>query len=65
LGGLLELTRWNQNIQDMIASGAPFQLITTFNEWGEGTAAESAQEWASSSGYGAYLDDLHDNGAGP
>ena len=49
----------------MIASGAPFQLVTTFNEWGEGTAVESAQEWASSSGYGAYLDALHDNGAGP
>jgi hypothetical protein len=60
-----DLTRWNQNIQDMIASSAPFQLITTFNEWGEGTAVESAQEWATSSGYGAYLDALHNNGADP
>ncbi len=25
-----DLTRWNQNIRDMIASGAPFQLVTTF-----------------------------------
>ncbi|HLO29460.1 MAG TPA: alkaline phosphatase family protein [Anaerolineales bacterium] len=57
-----DLTRWNQNIRDMIASGAPFQLVTTFNEWGEGTSVESAQEWASSSGYGAYLDALHSNG---
>lgn len=56
-------TRWNQNIQDMIASGAPFQLVTTFNEWGEGTAVESAQEWATPSGYGAYLDALHNNGS--
>jgi hypothetical protein len=46
----------------MIASGAPWQLIATFNEWGEGTAVESAQEWATSSGYGAYLDALHNNG---
>jgi hypothetical protein len=58
-----DLTRWNQNIQDMIASAAPFQLITTFNEWGEGTAVESAEEWATSSGYGAYLDALHNNGS--
>ncbi|HXD10089.1 MAG TPA: DNRLRE domain-containing protein, partial [Anaerolineales bacterium] len=40
-----------------------FQLVTTFNEWGEGTSVEGAQEWASSSGYGAYLDALHNNGA--
>jgi hypothetical protein len=46
----------------MIASAAPFQLVTSFNEWGEGTAVESAQEWASASGYGAYLDALHDDG---
>ncbi len=57
-----DLNRWNQNIKDMVASGAPFQLITTFNEWGEGTAVESAQEWATASGYGAYLDALHNNG---
>jgi glycosyl hydrolase family 99/calcineurin-like phosphoesterase family protein len=60
-----DLTRWNQNVRDMVASGAPFQLITTFNEWGEGTSVESAQEWASSSGYGAYLDALHNNGNQP
>jgi len=59
-----DLNRWNQNIKDMVASGAPFQLITTFNEWGEGTSVESAQEWATSSGYGAYLDALHNNGNG-
>jgi hypothetical protein len=57
-----DLNRWNQNIKDMIASGAPWQLITTFNEWGEGTSVESAEEWASSSGFGAYLDALHNNG---
>ena len=50
---------WNQNIRDMIASGAPWQLVTTFNEWGEGTSVESASEWASPSGYGEYLDALH------
>ena len=57
-----DLTRWAQNVRDMVASGAPFQLITTFNEWGEGTSVESATDWASASGYGAYLDLLHTNG---
>jgi Glycosyl hydrolase family 99/Calcineurin-like phosphoesterase len=59
-----DLNRWNQNVRDMTASGAPWQLVTTFNEWGEGTSVESANEWASSSGYGAYLDALHNNGNG-
>jgi hypothetical protein len=43
----------------MVASKEPWQLVTTFNEWTEGTAIESAQEWASPSGYGTYLDALH------
>lgn len=60
-----DLDRWRQNIRAMIASGARFQLITSFNEWGEGTAVESAAEWASPSGYGLYLDALHNDGAPP
>src|SRR5438128_4714068 len=51
--------RWTANVQAMKASNAPWQLVTTFNEWGEGTAVESAQEWASPSGRGTYLDTLH------
>jgi hypothetical protein len=54
-----DLNRWKQDVAQMIASGAQWQLVTTFNEWGEGTAIESAQEWASVSGYGDYLDALH------
>jgi hypothetical protein len=56
-----DLTRWQQDVRDMVASHEPWQLITTFNEWGEGTAVESASEWSSASGYGAYLDALHNN----
>ena len=51
--------RWTANVQAMVASNAPWQLVTTFNEWGEGTSVESAQEWASPSGRGTYLDTLH------
>lgn len=43
----------------MVASKEPFQLVTTFNEWNEGTAIEPATAWASPSGYGQYLDVLH------
>jgi hypothetical protein len=57
-----DLNRWNQNVKDMVASGAPWQLIATFNEWGEGTAVESAQEWATNIGYCAFLDIRHNNG---
>jgi Glycosyl hydrolase family 99 len=53
---------WRQQVRDMVASGKPWQLVTTFNEWGEGTAVEAAQEWESPSGYGSYLDALHDDG---
>jgi hypothetical protein len=54
--------RWARDIQAMIASKANFQLITTFNEWGEGTSVENAKEWNSSSGFGSYLDVLHYDG---
>ncbi len=60
-----DVTRWAQNVQDMVASGTAWQLVTTFSEWGEGTAVEPAAEWASSSGYGQYLDVLHYNGNMP
>lgn len=55
-----DVGRWRASIAGMVASGVPLQLITTFNEWGEGTAVESADEWASPSGYGLYLDALHE-----
>ena len=57
-------TAWPQRIRDMVASGKPWQLVTTFNEWGEGTAVEPAQEWESPSGYGTYLDALNSDGTG-
>jgi hypothetical protein len=57
-----DLNRWKSDIQAMAASEANFQLITTFNEWGEGTAVEKANEWTSQSGFGDYLDALHWDG---
>jgi hypothetical protein len=54
--------RFASSVRAMMASGAPWQLVTTFNEWGEGTSVEPAEEWSSASGYGAYLDVLHADG---
>ncbi len=52
--------RWRDDVAAMVSSGARWQLVLTFNEWPEGTSVESAQEWATPSGYGAYLDVLHE-----
>jgi hypothetical protein len=46
-------TRWAQNVAAMVASKEPWQLITTFNEWGEGTGVESTVQFGTT-----YLDAL-------
>jgi hypothetical protein len=56
---------WRARVRQMVASGKPWQLVTTFNQWGQGTAVESAREWQSPSGRGSYLDALHTDGAEP
>lgn len=53
-----DLSRFRTNLESMKASGAQWQLITSWNEWGEGTSIESADEWASASGSGQYVDTL-------
>jgi hypothetical protein len=51
--------RWHDDVAAMVASNAPWQLVLTFNEWPEGTSVESSPQWATPSGYGSYLDTLH------
>jgi hypothetical protein len=55
-----DIDRWRADVEAMVASNARWQLVLTFNEWPEGTAVESARDWATPSGYGAYLDALHE-----
>jgi hypothetical protein len=55
-----DITLWSTRVANMVKTNEPLQLITTFNEWGEGTAVESADDWPSTSGYGSYVDVLHD-----
>jgi hypothetical protein len=50
---------WTRSVRNMAASQAVFHYVISFNEWGEGTAIESATQWRSRSGYGHYLDVLH------
>ena len=57
-----DLARWRANVRHMVAARAKWKLVTTFNEWGEGTAVESAKEWESPSGLGDFLDALRANG---
>jgi hypothetical protein len=56
----LSQTTFCEHVAIMKDSPQMWHLITSFNEWGEGTAVESAVEWSSPSGYGIYLDCLHD-----
>ncbi len=49
-------TRWQASIASMNASGAKWQLITTYNEWGEGTAIESSAGCRSAAPAGTYCD---------
>jgi hypothetical protein len=51
--------RWAANVAHMAASGAQWQLVTSWNEWGEGTAVEPSPSWQSGSGWGTYVDELH------
>jgi RTX calcium-binding nonapeptide repeat (4 copies) len=57
-----DLDRWRYDVQRMNRVHARLHLVTTFNEWGEGTAVESAAEWKSASHRGRYLDVLHKGG---
>ena len=51
-----DLDRFKSDLRRQVASSARWQLITTFNEWGEGTAVEPSIQWLSPSGYGTYLE---------
>jgi acid phosphatase type 7 len=57
-----DVDRFRADVAAMIASGARFQLIDSFNRWNAGSAVESSARWRSGSGFGAYLDALHENG---
>ena len=55
----LSKSKFCANVEEMVDSGEPWQLIVSFNEAGEGTMIESSLSWASDTKYGYYLDCLH------
>ncbi len=55
-----DLARWNRDVANMVKAGPDLQLITTWNQWGDGTFVESSVELGR-----AYLDALHNNGQTP
>jgi phosphatidylinositol-3-phosphatase len=54
-----DITRWTSNVTDLANTSAQWRLVTTFNEEGESTAVEPSPSWQSDSGFGSYLDILH------
>jgi hypothetical protein len=56
-----DVSRFRDDVRTMTASGATFQCVESFNDFVDGSAVEASASWASDSGYGAYLDVLHDN----
>lgn len=58
----LSKERFCENTKKMVESGEDWQLITTFNEAGEGTLVEaSSDHWGSDTKYGFYLDCLNEH----
>lgn len=60
-----DLLAFSAAIRRMTASHAGFQLMASYDGWSDGTAVEPAEEWASPSGHGQYLDALHASGVVP
>ncbi|MDX6646140.1 MAG: hypothetical protein QOK40_1867 [Miltoncostaeaceae bacterium] len=60
-----DLARWSRDVQALTTLHPRFELIDSFNDWASGSAVESASEWETESGHGAYLDLLHTDGAAP
>jgi hypothetical protein len=59
-----DLSTFNTAVQHLVASSAPWKLVTSFNQWGQSSSVEGATEWQSSSGFGTFLDALHNDGTG-
>jgi hypothetical protein len=55
----LSKEKFCDNVNSMVVRNEPWQLIVSFNEHGEATGVEGTPNWASSSGYGYYMDCLH------
>lgn len=55
-----DLTRFRQQLAAWNDAGVRFRYLVSFNNWPAGTQVESATNYPSDSGYGAFVDALHD-----
>jgi Calcineurin-like phosphoesterase/Glycosyl hydrolase family 99 len=53
------LANWRADLSTMADADVPWKLLTSFNEWGEGTAIEPATQWQTPNGMGEYLTAAH------
>jgi hypothetical protein len=53
------LDRFCYDLSRVATSRTKWRLVTSFNEWGEGTAVEPAREWSTPNGFGKYLNLMH------
>jgi hypothetical protein len=53
------VSRFAGNLRSMKAAKVRFRLTASWNEWSQATSVASATEWKSSSGHGAYADQMH------
>ncbi len=51
--------RFKANATTWAASNARFHLLYSYNNWTDGTSVEPSVQWPSDSGYGLFLDILH------
>lgn len=58
---LRDVAAFKTAVEAMAATPLPFHVVDSFNSWFENNAAEVSALWQSDSGYGVYLDVLHDN----
>lgn len=54
------LDRWRTDLSTMADANVQWKLITSLNEWGEGTSVEPATQWQTSNGMGEYLTAMRD-----
>jgi hypothetical protein len=50
-----DLNQFKIDLSTMADAAVQWKLVTSFNEWGEGTSVEPAVEWQSANGEGDYL----------
>jgi hypothetical protein len=55
-----DLDRFRADVEAMVASDLPWQMVNSFNGWTVGTAVECGTLWTSPSSQGSYLDVLHE-----